>query len=124
MIAILPGGGGGVSNITQAAVVAAGGVSKIGVSKIGLQFCVDNGLRCDGHGYVLDDGNGVRLWHLDSVRGWNWHFNGNAVGHWYRTVYWNGNVLGDLNWVGFGHVNGIRTVDRHGVWHLEEKDKE
>lgn len=69
---------------------------------------------------MLDDGDGVRLRYLNSVRGWNWHFNGDAVGYGYRTVYWDGNVLGDFNWVRFGHVNRVRTVDWHGVRYLEK----
>lgn len=90
------------------------------VSKTGVQFRVDDRLR-DGHRHVFDDGDGVGLRHLNGVWGGNWDLDWDADGNGHGTVYWDGNMLGDLDWVGFGHLDGVRAVDRHGVWHLEKK---
>lgn len=94
------------------------------VSKTGVQrrkaVRVDKRL-CDGYRHVVDDGDGVGLGYLDGVWGGNWDlvWNADRNGHW--AVYWDRNMLSDLNWVGFRHLDGIRAVDGHGVWHLEEK---
>lgn len=90
------------------------------VSKIGVQLRVDNRL-CDGQRHVFDDRDGVGLGHFDGVWGGNWDLDWNAErnGHW--AVYWDWNMLGDLNWIGFGYLDGIRAVDGHSIWHLERK---
>lgn len=85
-----------------------------------MQFRVDDRLR-DGYRHVFDDGDGVGLRHFDGVRGGNWNFDWNVDGNGHRAVYWDRNMLGDLNWIGFGHLDGIRAVDGHGVRYLEEE---
>lgn len=105
-IAVLPGG-----SIT--AVVSAV------VSQTSVQFRVDKRLRSDRDRYVFDDGNGVRLRHLDGVRSGERNFHGNAVGNGHGAIYRDGDVLGDLDWVWLGHMDGVRSVDGYCVGHLD-----
>ena len=70
---------------------------------------------------MFDDGDSVGLRHLDGVRGGNWNLNWNVDGNGYGAVYCERNMLGDFDWVRFGYLDGIRTVDRHGVWYLKKE---
>lgn len=103
--------------ITAVTIVSA---ISIVVSKTGVQFRVDDRLRY-GYWHVFDDGDGVRLGHFDGVRGGNCNLDWNVDGNGYGAVYWDRNMLGDLDRVGFGHLDGVRAIDGYGVWHLEEK---
>lgn len=130
-IAILPGGVSigitAVTAITAVAVVSAksaiSAISTVVSAKTGLQFRVDDRLR-DGHWHVIDDRDGVGLGYLDSVWGGNWDLDWNFDRNGDGAVYWDRNMLGDLNWVRFRHLDGIRAIDGHGVWHLEEKESD
>lgn len=93
------------------------------VSEARRNFTVDERLG-DGNRHVLDDGNGNRLWHFDGIRSGNRHFHRNTVGNGHGAIYRDGDVFGDFDWVGFRHLNGVRTVDGHGVWYLKNENKE
>lgn len=97
-------------------------ISAIVSSKAGVIFRVDDRLR-DGHGHVFDNRDGVGLRHLNGVWGGNWDLDWDADGNGHGAVYWDRNMLGDLDWVGFGHLDGVRAVDGHGVRHLEKKNR-
>lgn len=109
-----------ITAVTIISAISAVSVISAVVSKTGIQFRVDDWL-CYGYWHMFDDGDGVGLGHLDGVRGGNWNFDWNADGNWHGAVYWDRNMLGDLNWVWFGHLDGVRAIDGHGVRHLEEE---
>lgn len=119
-IAILPGRV--TIGITAVSAVSAVSIVSAVVSKTGVQFRVDDWLS-DRYRHVFDDGDGVRLGHLNGVWGGNWDLHWNADGNRHRAIYWDRNMLGDFNWVGFGHLDGVWAVNGHGVWHLERKNQ-
>lgn len=63
----------------------------------------------DGNGFMYLYGDGDGLGNVNRVRLWHRDFNFNWVRH----------VLLNCNGVGFGYMDGVRTVDRDGVWDLD-----